>query len=77
MLPGETASPKTLVFPTKDGMGRHALMSGVDKPSHAHTCDRCHGEFPCREKDCPIAERFVCDECADDTLDETGSTATR
>jgi hypothetical protein len=24
MLPGETASPNTLVFPTKNGMGRHA-----------------------------------------------------
>ena len=47
----------------------------VKRPSH--TCDICHGEFPCWEKDCPIAERFVCDDCADDALDETGSAATR
>ena len=25
MLPGETASPNTLVFPTNDGMDRHSF----------------------------------------------------
>jgi hypothetical protein len=58
-------------------MSRHTLMSGVDKPSHTHTCDICQGEFPCWEQDCPIAESFICDDCADGALDETGSTATR
>ena len=52
-------------------MGRHALMSGVDKPTHIHTCDICHGEFPCWEQDCPISERFVCDDCADDEMEES------
>ncbi len=26
-------------------------MTQLAKPSHTHTCDRCHGEFPCWEKD--------------------------
>jgi hypothetical protein len=51
--------------------------AGVNKPSHTHTCNICQGELPCWEKDCPIAERFICDDCADDALDQTGSPATR
>ena len=49
---------------------------GENNPFGLKTCDICRGEFPCWEKDCSIAERFVCDECADDALDETGSPAT-
>ncbi len=43
----------------------------MNKPSHTHTCDICQGEYPCWQKDCPIAERFICDDCADDELEET------
>ncbi len=43
----------------------------MNQPSHTHTCDICHGEFPCREKDCSIAERFVCDDCADDEMESS------
>ena len=50
---------------------------GENNPFGLKTCDTCQGEFPCWEQGCPLAERFICDECADDALDETGSTATR
>ena len=45
--------------------------AGENNPFGLKTCDICQGEFPCWEKDCPIAERFICDECADDELGET------
>ncbi len=50
---------------------------GENNPCGLKTCDICQGEFPCWEQDCPIAERFICDDCADDALDEAGSPATR
>jgi hypothetical protein len=50
---------------------------GENNPFGLKTCDICHGEFPCWDQDCPLTERFVCDDCADDALDQTGSTATR
>ncbi len=50
---------------------------GESNPFRLKTCDICQGEFPYWQQDCPIAERFICDDCADDALDETGSPAIR
>ncbi len=48
---------------------------GENNPFGLKTCDICHGEFPCWEKHCPIAERFVCDDCADDALEDASKPA--
>ena len=50
---------------------------GENNPFGLKTCDICQGEFPCWEQACPLTERFVRDDCADDALDQTGSPATR
>ena len=50
---------------------------GENNPFGLKTCDICQGEFPCWQQACPITERFICDDCADDELDQTDSPATR
>ncbi len=45
--------------------------AGENNPFGLKTCDTCHGEFPCWQQDCPIAERFICDDYADDAFEES------